>query len=324
MIDLILDLDHNNYQPHAIHSQERDWAETNCYVDVWIEQLHALGFEPIAAMPFSLGIDFEGDQWTFFKFQLADLYQLYGIEVQELAVWKPLVTHITEQIALGRPVLVELDSMYLPDTAGTAYKIAHVKTTVAVNSIDIENKKLGYFHAQGYYQLEGDDFNNVFRLDEKFNDSYLEPYVEIAKLNKSEKLDTKQTVQKSITLLKNQLMRMPKVNPFDSFKLQLEKDLEWLKGEDIDMFHQYSFATLRQLGACFELASVYLNWLSENGETGLEKASEQYQQISAAAKVYQFKLARVVSRGKAIELTAIDEMAKFWETGKNILQAKYF
>ena len=62
------------YQRHRLHTQERSWAETNCYVDIWIELLHAWGFEPIAALPFTVAIDFEGDQWTFFKFPHADLY----------------------------------------------------------------------------------------------------------------------------------------------------------------------------------------------------------------------------------------------------------
>ena len=133
----ILALNPETYQRHRIHTQERDWAETNCYVDIWIELLHALGHEPIAAMPYTLAIDFEGDQWTFFKFPLSDIYDLYGIDVQELAVWKPLVTHVEEQVATGKPVLVELDSYFLPDTAGTAYKLAHVKSTVAITEIEI-------------------------------------------------------------------------------------------------------------------------------------------------------------------------------------------
>ncbi len=323
MIPTIIQLDPATYQRHAIHTQERDWAETNCYVDVWIEQLHALGLEPIAAMPFTLGIDFEGDQWTFFKFQLSDLYQLYQIEVQELAIWKPLLSHIEEQVSLGRPVLVELDSMFLPDTVGTAYEIAHVKSTVSVNLIDIENKRLGYFHAQGYYELFDDDFDRVFRISGDYNDSHLAPYVEIAKLNPDHKFDINQTVQNSIALLKYQLTRMPKTNPFQLFKKRLKIDLEWLKGENIEMFHQYSFATLRQLGACYELASVYLNWLNKNGETGLTKSSNIYKQISESAKIYQFQLARVVSRGKSIELTAIDEMAEKWDKARAILQHKY-
>ena len=69
--------------------------------DLWIELLHALGLDPVAALPFTLAIDFEGDQWTFFKFPLADLYDLYGLDVQELAIWRPLVDHVEEQVDAG-------------------------------------------------------------------------------------------------------------------------------------------------------------------------------------------------------------------------------
>ena len=87
MTQRVLTLDPTSYQRHRLHTQERNWAETNCYVDLWIELLHAWGFEPLAAMPFTLAIDFEGDQWTFFKFPLADLWELDGLDVQELAIW---------------------------------------------------------------------------------------------------------------------------------------------------------------------------------------------------------------------------------------------
>ena len=137
MMKRVLALDPGTYQRHPIHGEGRIWAETNCYADVWIELLHALGHEPIAALPFTFAIDFEGDQWTFFKFPLADLYELYGLDVHELAIWRPLVVHIEEQLERGRPVLVELDSYFLPDTAGTAYRLAHVKSTVAVVEIDV-------------------------------------------------------------------------------------------------------------------------------------------------------------------------------------------
>src|SRR6478736_3497976 len=115
----VISLDPLKYQRHDIHARERQWAETNCYVDVLIELLHAWGFEPVAALPFTVAIDFEGDQWTFFKFQHSDLHRLFGIEIQELQIWRPLVDHLQQQVELGRPVLVELDSFYLPDTAGT-------------------------------------------------------------------------------------------------------------------------------------------------------------------------------------------------------------
>ena len=92
------------YVRHPIHGDGRIWAETNCYVDLWIELLHALGRDPVAALPFTLAIDFEGDQWTFFKFPLADLSDLYGLDVQELAIWRPLADHVEEQVTRGRPV----------------------------------------------------------------------------------------------------------------------------------------------------------------------------------------------------------------------------
>src|SRR5207253_8592962 len=91
MMRQILPLDPARYRRHAIHGENRVWAETNCYVDVWVELLHAWGFDPVAALSFTLAIDFEGDQWTFFKYPLGDLYQLYGLDVQELAIWRPLV-----------------------------------------------------------------------------------------------------------------------------------------------------------------------------------------------------------------------------------------
>ena len=100
----------SEYQRHPIHSGERIWAETNCYADVLIELIHGLGFEPSAALAFTLAIDFEGDQWTFFKFPHEDLLQLFGIEIQEFNPWHSLADHVAKQISLGRPVLVEMDS----------------------------------------------------------------------------------------------------------------------------------------------------------------------------------------------------------------------
>lgn len=319
----ILALDPEAYQRHRIHTQERDWAETNCYVDIWIELLHAIGHEPIAAMPFTLAIDFEGDQWTFFKFPLRDIYELYGIDVQELAIWKPLVTHIEEQIAEGKPVLVELDSYFLPDTAGMAYKVAHVKSTVAVIEIDIEKRHLGYFHGQGYYHLDGEDFIKALRLNDEPGSSVLPPYVEIAKFRHPEKLSETEIRRVSIELLRKQLQLLPTENPFTKYIPRFERDLEWLKNENLDTFHQYSFATLRQFGACYELASTYLSWLIEQGESGLEEATRNIKLISETAKVYQFQLARTISRNKPLDIASIEIMRDAWASAMNVLTDKY-
>ena len=91
----------------------------------------------MAALPFTFAIDFEGDQWTFFKIPYADLSALYGIDVVEVNVWRPLVATSPSNSRWARPSIVEVDAYYLPDTAGTSYQREHVKTSIAVQAIDL-------------------------------------------------------------------------------------------------------------------------------------------------------------------------------------------
>jgi hypothetical protein len=307
----ILDLDPARYERHPIHGDGRIWAETNCYVDLWVELLHAWGFEPIAALPFTLAIDFEGDQWTFFKFALADLLELYGLDVQELAIWRPVAEHVAEQIALGRPVLVEVDSYYLPDTTGTAYQREHVKTTVAVNAIDVAARRLGYFHNQGYFELEGDDFAHLFHLGGLPDPAVLPPYTEFVKQRSGPRRSGGELMEISLGLLRRQLRLVPDTNPFERFHARFTNDVERLTQENLEAFHRYSFATLRQFGACYELAGTYLRWL---GRSELEPAVVGFLELATGAKAIQFQLARAVARKKPLDLSPLQVMAQTWTT----------
>ena len=49
----------------------------------------------------------------------AELRELFGLDVQEMTVWRPLLDHVVEQLAAGKLVSTEADSFWLPDTAGT-------------------------------------------------------------------------------------------------------------------------------------------------------------------------------------------------------------
>ena len=316
MTKRVLDLDPKTYQRHPIHGENRIWAETNCYVDLWVELAHAMGHEPTAALPFTFAIDFEGDQWTFFKFPLTELYELFGLDVQELAIWRPVVAHVEEQVGHGRPVLVEVDSYYLPDTAGTAYRTAHVKTTIAVVEIDVEQRKLGYFHNAGYYELSGEDFEGLLLTPWP-----LPPYTEFVKIRKVE--DRQSCLSKSRALFRKHLGLVPSTNPFLTFKSRLSTDLQTLLDEPLDIFHQYSFATLRQFGACYELCATYLQWLAANGEEGLEEPTRDFLEISEGAKAFQFQLARSMARKKPLDLTPLDAMAERWERAIGMLKARY-
>lgn len=307
----IIPLDPAVYRRHLIHQDGRIWAETNCYVDVLIELIHALGHEPIAGLAFTVAADFEVDQWTFFKYQHRDLLNLYGMHVEELNPWRDLAEHVAAQVDAGRPVLVELDSFYLPDTRGTAYQLAHVKSTVAVNEIDIEARHMGYFHGQGYYHVDDHDFENLFQLSGLVHERMLPPYIELVKLRDVPPADS--VVERSLDAARLQARLIPNQNPFETFRNRFSADLSWLTQEPIDTFHSYSFATLRQYGANYELAATYADWLSTATGSDFSEAASAYRNIAETAKVFQFKLARALSRRKSLDLQPLADMASTWQ-----------
>ncbi len=321
----ILPLDPKTYVPHAIHREERAWAETNCYVDLWIELLHGFGLEPVACMPFTLGLDFEGDQWLFFKFPLGDLYELYGLDVQELNVWRSLVHHTLEQVRLGRPVIVEMDAFFLPDTAGTSYQTEHVKTSIAIQDIDLDARRLGYFHGASYYTLDGNNFTQLFRLDaEAGGPAFLPPYVEFVKMEALRRLAPAELAARSIGLLRAHLARRPRANPLARYRERFARDLEWLRGEDLGVFHGYAFATVRQCGAGYEQTARYLRWLEQHGETGLGAVAAHFDTLSSTAKALQFKTARAVRAKKDVDFASMmTDLETAWDAGMTALVARY-
>jgi hypothetical protein len=311
-----------NYQRHAVHAEDRIWPETNCYTDLLIEQLHGLGFEPLAMLAYTLAIDFEGDQWTFFKPVHAELYDLYGFDVQELNIWRRLLDNVVEQVAAGNPVLVEVDSWYLPDTAGSAYKRARTKSTIGVNAIDLAARRMGYFHNAGYYELEGDDFEELWSLKGLAHERILPPYVEYMKRRQGYTPPRGEAlVEMARPLLHRHLAQAPRDNPFPRFRKRFEHDLPQLLGADISQFHAYSFATLRQYGACYELAEAHLRWLGAHGSPKLLEAADAFRDLAQSAKSFQFQLARSMARNKPLDLAPLDTMGQHWARGMELARA---
>ena len=311
--------------PHLLHGEERTWPETNCYVDVWIELLHSRGLEPRAGLAFTLGLDFEGDQYTFFKFPHPDLRALYGVDVQALNIWRGLAAHSAEQCTLGRVVLVEVDSFYLPDTAGVSYRNEHTKTTIGIVSIDVEHRALRYFHGRSLYELGGNDFGGVLRLGEHAADtSVLAPYTEIVKMDGVRQLDTPTLVDRALRLTRLHLSQAPSVNPVTEHATRLADDLVWLRGEPLETFHQYAFATVRQAGACYGLTAAFLEWLGENGAVGLREAAVAFDRVSVAAKTVQFKLARMARLKREADVAShVAEMVAAWNEGMSRLTDRF-
>jgi hypothetical protein len=313
----------DRYQVHALHSGERLWPDANCYVDIWIEVLNALGLEPLACMGSTLVADFEGDQWTFFKPSLADLEDLYGITVDELNVWRSLVHHVHTQVSRGRLVIVEVDSFNLPDDVGTTYRTHHAKTAIGVHEIDVVGRRLGYFHGGGYHRLEGEDFENIFRLTERAPIASLEPYAEIVKIDHLKRRTAVELGGRALSSLRRHLSRRPACNPFAAFRKRFAQDAEALMAEDLAGFHRYAFATFRQFGASFELAALFLRWLAEHGERDLAEPAAAFHELSQTTTSTMFKIARAVRGKRALDLAStFDGMEASWERGMAGLVAK--
>lgn len=286
-----------SYIRSPLHAQERDWPETNCYLDVWIEVLPSLGMPPEACLAYSVTQDFEGDQFTFFKVPLEDLELLYGLKVTELAIYDRVEAHVQQQIERGRLSLVEVDSYFLPDTQGIGYHETHGKTTIAVNRMDFDKRALEYFHGLGLHFLEGDDFDGVFHRGKYAKSTPFLPYTEFVKF--PDKLPSREhIVSVSEDLLRHHLKRRPVDNPIAAFAKVFPGQVELVSARAFDFFHLYAFNTLRQLGANFELFSSYLTWLSNRSGKDLSDCAEHAKAISSNCKVLQFKLARAVMRKK--------------------------
>ena len=293
-----------SHRRHALHSTDRDWPETNCYLDVWIEVLSVLGLPPESCLAYSVTQDFEGDQFTFFKVPLEDLEELFGISVTELAIYDRVENHVLTQLRRNRLSLVEVDSYFLPDTHGVGYHQAHGKTTIAINRLDIQNRSMDYFHGLGLFNLSGDDFDGIFqRGAHEQATSYL-PYAEFVKFPcRSPGLD--HIVSTSERLLAKHLSRRPATNPIAEFAAVFPQSLEELSDRNFDFFHLYAFNTLRQFGANFELFAAMLAWLSSNGRPDYARLIEHAKTISSTSKIAQFKLARAVMRKRGSDLVEV-------------------
>jgi hypothetical protein len=289
----LLKLDAAAWRPQPLHAGDRVWLETNCYIDVWAELLPALGHPAEAALPFTVRQDFEGDHFTFFKFPLEDLQALFGLSVQELAIYDTVETHALEQLKRGRIVLVEVDSHWLPD-AGPTYRKGHAKSTIAVVKLDPAARKLGYFHNTAYHELSDEDYDGLFHRPPAEN---MFPYCEFVK-GDGEALAGMALVNRSLDLLRGHLRHVPAANPVKAWRAALPQHLERLAARDMEYFHLYAFNLPRQLGANFEMLASYLAWLGTNGQSGLTEAAAAARRIAESTKAVQFQLARMVNRKK--------------------------
>ncbi len=306
-------LDVTTYRPHDVHAGERVYNETNCYTDVIIEFVHARGDEPLAVMGATVRLDFEGDQWTFFKPDPGDLERLYGIDIHEMQPYRPLPVQIAELLHSGRTMSVELDAWFMPDTAATSYHAEHVKSTVIPESIDVERERLQYFHNGSLNRLDGADYRAIFRVDAT-DPGHLPPYTELIRLDAGPRLTGGALRDAARDALRRHLERTPATNPFARFGERLSVDLSALLAGDAAMYHAYAFATVRMAGAGFELCAAHVDWLL--GADGAPTVAA-LTRIVEGSKVLNFRLAR---RRAFDPAPIIDDLSAAWDEAMHALR----
>lgn len=292
---------------HPLHGQDRAWPETNCYVDLWIELLHHRGLAPEAMLGFTVRQDFEGDQFTFFKPSMAEIEALYGLRLDELAVYDGLEGHALIQAARGNTVLVEVDAIFLPDTAGTTYGREHSKTTIGILALDQAARRLDYLHNAGRFALSGADYDGIFA------ETVLPPYAEFVRAV-ADPVPAERLPHVALGLLRENLRGAPRRNPVKAFAGALAETGDGLVVRPLSVFHKYAFNTTRQLGANFEMLGSHLAWLTASGAGDFTAAAEAATRLGSEAKAFQFQLARAFAKRSAAGLPQrLDKAAETYD-----------
>ncbi len=302
------------YQAHFIHGDDRLWPETNCYIDLWTELIHALGLNPVAGLVSTLSAGFNGEQWDMFKYSLDDLWTLYGIMATELNVWLPIDEHLADHLALGNLLAFDADSWFLPDTAGTAYQRIHQKTTIAPIRLDRQSNSMTYFHNRGVHEVSGSDVVGVLKLDKP--DEELPAYCEVVELDRVRRHDDDVLRDRVVPLVARSLAKTPATNPVRAMAERIGRDTKTLVAREDAFFHAYAFATLRQCGGWAEVAATFVDWLDP---VGLAPAVEALRSLSNTTKTCQFKMARLAS-GRATDLGPLfDAMSDSWDQAYDVM-----
>lgn len=296
------------HQSHFTHGPDRMWPEFNCYLDLWIEILHSLGRDPMPALACLLAADHDGFNWSFAKQQPEDLRRLYGLDVAEENSWLPVLELVESGPARGVIHTVEADSWWLPDTAGTAYRTEHVKTTITPTRLDRGRRTMWYLHNAGLFELSGDDFDGIFglRADAELT---LPPYIEVVRHYPGRVApDALQVV------VHEQLSRRAVGNPVERLAAAVIEAVQWLPDAGMATFHRWAFASLRQCGATAELLADFARYL-DPVFTGTTAAAEPLMSVAVNAKSVQFKMARAANGRKSDVAPALSTMVEQWQVG---------
>lgn len=305
---------------HPWHTDTRQWPSANDRLDAWIETLHALGADPAPVLMPAFAADFEGDQWTSVAVSPQDLWSCYGIGVDDMTVWRPLLAHVVAQLDRGNAVMVEVDAFHLP-ASPACYQRAHQKTVIVATGYERHTHRLRYLSGSGGAFVGGEDLDAL--LTAGIGSAQLAPSVQIVKLDRLTLRTPADRAVLAIALARMHGTRMPTRNPFRAFSDALREHGAWLSGGDDEHFRKWAQATLQQCGAAFELSAHVTAWLETHGEA-VGAAVPHLHAIAHGARTLQVKLSRAPQAGRMPDVSAtLAECAHAWDDAMTILRPRY-
>ena len=179
-----------------------------------------------------------------------------------------------------------------PDTAATSYRSEHVKTSVAAEAIDLERGWLRYFHGAGLYELDGEDYAGDLpprRRARRRRSCRPTP-------SSSASTPGRDSPGAELRAAARALAAPAPRAPAAKRSVRAFRRRSWrascpsLLEAGPEAYHAYAFATVRMVGAAFELAAAQAEWLL--GARGRGAPATAMRTIVDGCKVLGFRLAR--------------------------------
>src|SRR5205823_166737 len=123
-----------------------------------------------------------------------------------------------------------------------------------ITDIDVDARRLGYFHNAGYYTLDGEDFDRTFRIDQAaarsagddgagpqtiVDPTFMPFFAELVRLDRIVRRPSSELAAISGKLLTRHLARRPIDNPIERFAARFSRELPELQGRGLAHYHAW-------------------------------------------------------------------------------------
>ena len=259
----------------------------------------------------------------FGKFPHADLRALYGIEIIELNVWRPLVGHLEEQLAWP----ARRSSKSMPSTSPNGRHVVPRGTRQDDDRDPAHRQRRAparLLAQRGRLRALG---RGLQRHVQSRRAAPGAPAT-VCRGREAQGTAARARAARSSTspsgLLCHHVARRPATNPFRRYAERSAERPGLAGGGNAARFSRLRLRHVSTVGAAFELAATYLRWLERHGELELDAVAVDCDAIATTAKALQFKVARMVQTRRRFDAEPmVETMAAAWDNAMGALGARY-